>query len=96
MQVNTRQSTCRTKIFIVEFIDDISFSFVFVLQRLCKEPNHIPLRCDEVEKGVELEMRKFIEEHVSEAMIRKCPRCTQVSRYQLKRCARLCSILCCV
>jgi hypothetical protein len=31
-----------------------------------------------VEKGVELEMRKFIEEHVSEAMIRKCPRCTQV------------------
>ncbi len=46
--------------------------------RLCKEPNHIPLRCDEVEKGVELEMRKFIEEHVTEAMIRKCPRCTQV------------------
>jgi hypothetical protein len=48
--------------------------------RLCKEPNHIPLRCDEVEKGVELEMRKFIEEHVSEAMIRKCPRCTQVGK----------------
>lgn len=47
--------------------------------RLCKEPNHIPLRCDEVEKGLELEMRKFIEEHVTEAMIRKCPRCTQVS-----------------
>lgn len=46
--------------------------------RLCKEPNHIPLRCDEIEKGVELEMRKFIEEHVTEAMIRKCPRCTQV------------------
>ena len=46
--------------------------------RLCKESNHIPLRCDEVEKGVELEMRKFIEEHVTEAMIRKCPRCTQV------------------
>ncbi|CAF1668988.1 unnamed protein product, partial [Adineta ricciae] len=45
--------------------------------RLCKEPSHIPLRCDEVEKGMELEMRKFIEEHVTEAMIRKCPRCTQ-------------------
>ncbi|CAF0753774.1 unnamed protein product [Didymodactylos carnosus] len=44
--------------------------------RLCKELNHIPLRCDEVEKGIELEMRKFIEEHVTEAMIRKCPRCT--------------------
>ncbi len=49
-----------------------------ILFRLCKEPNHIPLRCDEVEKGIELEMRKFIEEHVTESMIRKCPRCTQV------------------
>ncbi|CAF1207605.1 unnamed protein product [Didymodactylos carnosus] len=44
--------------------------------RLCKEINHIPLRCDEVEKGIELEMRKFIEEHVTESMIRKCPRCS--------------------
>ena len=52
-----------------------------ISSRLCKEPNHIPLRCDEVEKGLELEMRKFIEEHVTEAMIRKCPRCTQVSFY---------------
>lgn len=50
----------------------------FFVNRLCKEPNHIPLRCDEIEKGLELEMRKFIEEHVTEAMIRKCPRCTQV------------------
>jgi TRIAD3 protein (E3 ubiquitin-protein ligase RNF216) len=52
--------------------------------RLCKEPNHIPLRCDEVEKGVELEMRKFIEEHVTEAMIRKCPRCTQVQEFYVR------------
>jgi TRIAD3 protein (E3 ubiquitin-protein ligase RNF216) len=58
---------------IIKFLIDYLFEF-----RLCKEPNHIPLRCDEVEKGIELEMRKFIEEHVTEAMIRKCPRCTQV------------------
>jgi hypothetical protein len=38
-----------------------------------------------VEKGVELEMRKFIEEHVSEAMIRKCPRCTQVDYPSIER-----------
>jgi len=56
--------------------------------RLCKEPNHIPLRCDEVEKGVELEMRKFIEEHVSEAMIRKCPRCTQ-RFYKVEGCNKM-------
>ncbi len=57
------------------------FLFLFINYfdfRLCNEPNHIPLRCDEIEKGLELEMRKFIEEHVTEAMIRKCPRCTQV------------------
>jgi hypothetical protein len=58
--------------------DFIGFFYLIFLFRLCKEPNHIPLRCDEVEKGIELEMRKFIEEHVTEAMIRKCPRCTQV------------------
>ncbi|UJR08976.1 hypothetical protein I4U23_013226 [Adineta vaga] len=56
--------------------------------RLCKEPNHIPLRCDEVEKGVELEMRKFIEEHVTEAMIRKCPRCTQ-RFYKVEGCNKM-------
>lgn len=56
--------------------------------RLCKEPNHIPLRCDEVEKGLELEMRKFIEEHVSEAMIRKCPRCTQ-RFYKVEGCNKM-------
>jgi len=54
------------------------FRYLLFYSRLCKEPNHIPLRCDEIEKGMELEMRKFIEEHVTEAMIRKCPRCTQV------------------
>ncbi len=63
----------------VDYRKEFFSLFDFVLKfRLCKEPNHIPLRCDEVEKGVELEMRKFIEEHVTEAMIRKCPRCTQV------------------
>ncbi|CAF3958028.1 unnamed protein product [Rotaria sordida] len=56
--------------------------------RLCKEPNHIPLRCHEVEKGVELEMRKFIEEHVTESMIRKCPRCTQ-RFYKVEGCNKM-------
>lgn len=45
--------------------------------RACGEPNHIPLRCDEVEKKDELDMRTFIENRVSEAMIRICYQCKQ-------------------
>jgi len=41
--------------------------------RLCKEPNHIPLRCEEVEKGEET--RKKIEEKLTEAMLRECVKC---------------------
>ena len=45
--------------------------------RACGESNHIPLRCDEVEKKDELDMRTFIENRVSEAMIRVCHQCKQ-------------------
>ncbi|KAK3591594.1 hypothetical protein CHS0354_013776 [Potamilus streckersoni] len=43
--------------------------------RLCKEPNHIPLRCDEIEKQGETSMRAYIEERMTEAMLRTCPKC---------------------
>lgn len=43
--------------------------------RLCREPNHVPLKCDEVEKQNETDMRTFIEKRVTEAMLRKCHRC---------------------
>ncbi|XP_064095733.1 uncharacterized protein DDB_G0292642-like [Macrobrachium nipponense] len=43
--------------------------------RLCKEENHIPLRCDEVEKDIQKEARKKLENKMSEAMIRECPQC---------------------
>ncbi|ELU12923.1 hypothetical protein CAPTEDRAFT_155420 [Capitella teleta] len=43
--------------------------------RLCQEPNHIPLRCEEVEKQGETDMRTFIEMRVSEAMLRTCWSC---------------------
>lgn len=43
--------------------------------RLCKEPNHVPLRCDEVEKQGETSMRTYIEARLTEAMIRRCHRC---------------------
>jgi len=40
--------------------------------RLCKEPNHIPLRCDEVEKKDEEDARKKAEEHLTASIIREC------------------------
>ena len=45
------------------------------MSRLCKEPNHIPLRCDEIEGTGEKNMRAFIEAQMTEAMIRTCWRC---------------------
>ena len=41
--------------------------------RLCREPNHVPLRCEEVEKGEQA--RKMIEEKLTEAMLRECVKC---------------------
>ena len=41
--------------------------------RLCNEPSHVPLRCEEVEKKEAA--RKKIEELQSEAMIRECWKC---------------------
>ena len=43
--------------------------------RNCKEPNHLPLRCDEIEKKTECDMRISIENRVNEAMIRECYKC---------------------
>ena len=43
--------------------------------RLCREDNHVPLRCEEIEKRKDTDMRTFIEKRVTEAMIRKCHRC---------------------
>ena len=46
--------------------------------RLCQESNHVPLRCDEVEKTEGT--RKEIEEKLTEAMIRECPKCNKKVR----------------
>ena len=43
--------------------------------RLCQEPNHVPLRCDEIEKKGQEAERKRIEEQLSEAMMRTCYKC---------------------
>lgn len=43
--------------------------------RHCQEPSHIPLKCNEVEKKVETSSRKTVEEAMSKAKIRTCPKC---------------------
>ena len=43
--------------------------------RLCREPSHIPLRCNEVERQGETSMRAYIENKMSEAMLRQCHKC---------------------
>ena len=43
--------------------------------RECGEAAHIPLRCDEVEKKEETKGRITVEEAISQAKIRNCPKC---------------------
>ena len=42
---------------------------------LCKEPNHIPLRCEEVEKAGVTDYRKKVEEAMTASLVRTCPKC---------------------
>ncbi|KAJ3660388.1 hypothetical protein Zmor_004838 [Zophobas morio] len=43
--------------------------------RMCKEPSHIPLRCDEIEKDEDVRARTFVENKMTEALLRKCWKC---------------------
>ncbi|XP_018022152.1 uncharacterized protein LOC108678287 isoform X2 [Hyalella azteca] len=45
--------------------------------RLCKELSHIPLRCEEVETKSQLSARTYLENQMSEAMVRECYKCGQ-------------------
>lgn len=42
---------------------------------LCKEPNHIPQRCEEVEKQDVTSYRKKVEEAMTASLVRTCPKC---------------------
>ncbi|WAR19597.1 RN216-like protein [Mya arenaria] len=55
---------------------------------LCQEPNHIPLRCNEVEKQGVTGIRTFIEMKVSESMLRVCPKCHK-RFYKLDGCNKM-------
>ena len=48
-----------------------------VVARLCNEDIHIPLTCEEVEKDAETRKRTYIENKMTEALIRKCYKCSK-------------------
>ncbi len=43
--------------------------------KLCKEESHVPLKCSEVEKKGQTSKRLSVEEAMTEARIRECPKC---------------------
>ncbi|KAF2886030.1 hypothetical protein ILUMI_20143, partial [Ignelater luminosus] len=43
--------------------------------RSCKEPSRLPLRCEEVEKEDNVKVRTYIEDKMTEALVRKCYNC---------------------
>jgi len=45
--------------------------------RFCKEPSHLPLRCNEIEQKNEVKMRTWIENKITESMIRVCKMCNK-------------------
>jgi hypothetical protein len=42
---------------------------------LCRDPDHLPLRCEEVEKKTETSHRRHVEELMTKALIRECTKC---------------------
>jgi len=46
--------------------------------RYCKQKSHLPLRCDEIEKDWEVEMRTKMEEAINDEVSRKCPKCKKL------------------
>ncbi|KAJ3278034.1 hypothetical protein HK104_002728 [Borealophlyctis nickersoniae] len=43
--------------------------------RKCKKANHVPLSCEEAAKDAALDVRHKIEEAMTEALLRECPKC---------------------
>ena len=49
---------------------------IYNLTSFCfQEENHLPLRCEEVEKDDEVKVRTKLENEMTEAMVRICHKC---------------------
>jgi len=65
----------------------------FASCRKCEEPPHIPLRCEEVEKKDETNARLKIEEAMTKARVRSCPKCAK-KFYKTEGCNKMCCPTC--
>ena len=54
----------------------------------CGEPPHLPLRCEEVEKESHAKGRKAVEEAMTEARVRECPKCAK-RFYKVEGCNKM-------
>ncbi|EFA00239.2 hypothetical protein TcasGA2_TC003067 [Tribolium castaneum] len=45
--------------------------------RLCRHRSHVPKRCNEIEYDEDVKMRTFIENKMTEALLRKCWKCSK-------------------
>lgn len=43
--------------------------------RKCKKLDHLPKSCEEVEKDKKLDARHVVEEAMTQALVRDCPKC---------------------
>ncbi|KAL2819095.1 hypothetical protein BJX63DRAFT_27593 [Aspergillus granulosus] len=71
---------CSFKAVLVPVEEDREFrcenpSCKIVSCRLCKQKTHIPMSCDEARKDKGLSERHEVEEAMSKALIRNCPKC---------------------
>lgn len=65
------------------------------LYSLCKKPNHLPAKCEDVLDAEKA--RKYIEEELSNTIIRKCHRCFKafVKEYGCNKMSCLCGATMC-
>ncbi|CAG9827379.1 unnamed protein product [Diabrotica balteata] len=56
--------------------------------RSCKEENHVPYKCDEIEKDDDVKARIFVENQMTEALLRKCYKCGK-SFYKEEGCNKM-------
>lgn len=45
--------------------------------RQCKEPSHLPYKCDEIEKPDDVKLRIYVENKMTEALLKKCYQCAK-------------------
>ncbi|KAJ3033911.1 hypothetical protein HDV00_005651 [Rhizophlyctis rosea] len=56
--------------------------------RKCRKTNHLPLSCEEAAKDNVLDVRHQIEEAMTEALLRECPKCSK-KYYKTEGCNRM-------